>query len=130
MEKRIPCVATIWTFDPNSGWLVIRLKGTGEQPARIRLGEPVAPLHPYSAKASVHQPRDLPFGSAASYTIGSGRAEQDALRLRLLPDEAASAGLHRRADHALVFLLMFDLAEMFPGTFAQRKFHIPSSHTC
>jgi endoglucanase len=33
----------------------------------------------------------------------------------------------RRADHALMPLMMFDLAEMFPETFAQWNFNIPES---
>lgn len=43
-----------WTYDVNSGWLVIHLEGNGEQHTRIRLGEPVAPLHPYFTKTAVH----------------------------------------------------------------------------
>jgi hypothetical protein len=51
-DQPVAAGGTGWTYDPNSGWLVIRLEGTGEQHARIPLGEPLAPLHPYFTKAS------------------------------------------------------------------------------
>lgn len=38
-----------WTYDPNSGWLAIHLAGADEKRLQIRLGDPVAPLHPYFA---------------------------------------------------------------------------------
>ena len=39
-----------WEYDPGSGWLVVRLRGSGEKRLHIILGEPVAPLHPYFTK--------------------------------------------------------------------------------
>ena len=41
-----------WTYDANSGWLLIRLEGADEKQLQIRLGDPVAPLHPYFTKDS------------------------------------------------------------------------------
>ena len=39
-----------WSYDPESGWLVVPLQGAEEKRLRIVLGEPVAPLHPYFTK--------------------------------------------------------------------------------
>ncbi len=39
-----------WRYDPGSGWLVIHLDGADEKHVFVRLGEPVAPLHPYFTK--------------------------------------------------------------------------------
>ena len=39
-----------WSYDANSGWLVIHLDGADEKRVVVRLGDPVAPLHPYFTK--------------------------------------------------------------------------------
>jgi endoglucanase len=68
-----------------------------------------------------------------SFEPGQGRFRQwmDDLTSQTLPNAWGgymdAGDWDRRADHALMPLTLFDLAEMFPETFAQWKFNIPDS---
>jgi len=45
-----------WTYDTESGWMVVSLQGDEEKRLRIILGELAAPLHPYFTKVGRSSP--------------------------------------------------------------------------
>ena len=51
-DEELKRIDDAWHYDTKSGWLVINLQGTDEKRLRIRLGDPVAPLHPYFTEVS------------------------------------------------------------------------------
>ena len=80
--------------------------------------------------------RELPEDLQAlidSFEPGQGRFRQwmDNLTNRTLPNAWGgymdAGDWDRREDYTMIPLMMFDLAEMFPGTFAKWKFNIPDS---
>ena len=96
---------------------------------KVYVSEPRSPGEEEAIRRLPPQLRKL----VDSYDPGDGRFQDllDNLTNRTAPNAWGgymdAGDWDRRADHALMPLMMFDLAEMFPDTFAQWKFNIPDS---